>query len=74
MRSPIGEIFTPLFVGDGWILLQGLGSKLVRRSFPGLPSFIHIPLAFSKFVSGALWGLIPGYFKALRGRNKAIYT
>ena len=60
---------------EGQIYLGGLGSTLVGLSFPGLPSFIHLPLALlAGFVFGALWGLIPGYLKAVRGVNEAIAT
>jgi ABC-type uncharacterized transport system permease subunit len=60
---------------EGQIYLGGLGSTLVGLSFPGLPSWIHLPLALlAGFILGGLWGLIPGYLKAVRGVNEVIAT
>ena len=61
--------------GEGQIYLGGLGSTLVGLSFPGLPSWIHLPLALlGGFCFGAIWGAIPGYLKAVRGVNEVITT
>lgn len=55
--------------------MGGLGSALVGLYIHGLPSFILVPLAlFSGFLFGGLWGLIPGYLKAVRGVNEVITT
>ncbi len=61
--------------GEGQIYLGALGSTLVGLYIQGLPGFIHIPLGlFVGFLFGAVWGLIPGYLKAIRGVNEVITT
>jgi simple sugar transport system permease protein len=61
--------------GEGQIYMGGLGSALVGLYVHGLPSFILVPLALiSGFLLGGLWGLIPGYLKAVRGVNEVITT
>lgn len=61
--------------GEGQIYLGGLGAAIVGLSFQGLPAIVHIPLALAGgFLGGALWGLIPGYLKAVRGVNEVITT
>jgi general nucleoside transport system permease protein len=61
--------------GEGQIYLGALGSTLIGLYVPGLPAIIHIPLALvAGFGFGAIWGLIPGYLKAVRGVNEVITT
>ena len=61
--------------GEGQIYLGALGSTLVGLYFSGLPALIHIPLALlAGFIFGGIWGLIPGYLKAVRGVNEVIAT
>jgi simple sugar transport system permease protein len=61
--------------GEGQIYLGGLGSALVGLYVKGLPLVIHLPLALlAGFLFGAIWGLIPGYLKAVRGVNEVITT
>ncbi|UBF24281.1 ABC transporter permease [Kovacikia minuta CCNUW1] len=61
--------------GEGQIYMGGLGSAVVGLYLHGLPSLIHIPLALlGGFLFGGLWGLIPGYLKAIRGVNEVITT
>lgn len=61
--------------GEGQIYLGALGSTLVGLYISGLTAFIHIPLAlFAGFIFGGIWGLIPGYLKAVRGVNEVIAT
>lgn len=61
--------------GEGQIYMGGLGSALVGLYLQGLPAFLHVPLALlGGFVLGAIWGLIPGYLKAVRGVNEVIAT
>lgn len=74
-------VFVPLKAGlfnigaEGQIYLGGLGSALIGLSLPGIPSFIHIPLALlGGLILGGIWGLIPGYLKAKRGVNEVITT
>jgi simple sugar transport system permease protein len=61
--------------GEGQIYLGALGSAVIGLYVQGIPALIHIPLAlFAGFSFGALWGLIPGYLKAIRGVNEVITT
>jgi len=61
--------------GEGQLYLGGLGSAVVGISLHGLPAWIHLPLALlGGFCLGALWGMIPGYLKAMRGVNEVITT
>lgn len=61
--------------GEGQIYMGGLGSSLVGLYVKGVPLLIHLPLALlAGFLFGALWGLIPGYLKAVRGVNEVITT
>lgn len=60
--------------GEGQIYFGALGSTLVGL-YVQAPAFIHIPLALlAGFIFGAVWGLIPGYLKAVRGINEVITT
>lgn len=59
--------------GEGQIYLGALGSSLIGLFIQEIPAFIHIPLAlFFGFIFGAVWGLIPGYLKAIKGVNEVI--
>jgi general nucleoside transport system permease protein len=61
--------------GEGQIYLGGLGSLLVGLWLPGLPMWIHLPLALlGGFISGAAWGAIAGYLKVMRGLNEVLTT
>ncbi len=61
--------------GEGQIYLGALGSALVGLYVQGLPALIHVPIALlAGFLFGAVWGLIPGYLKAVRGVNEVITT
>ncbi len=61
--------------GEGQIYMGGLGSALVGLYVKGLPLVIHLPLGLLVgFLFGAVWGLIPGYLKAVRGINEVITT
>ncbi|HEY9637009.1 MAG TPA: ABC transporter permease [Coleofasciculaceae cyanobacterium] len=60
--------------GEGQIYMGGLGSTLVGL-YVKAPLVIHLPLALlAGFLLGAIWGLIPGYLKAVRGVNEVITT
>ena len=60
---------------EGQIYMGGLGSALVGLFLPGIPGLIHVTLALlGGFLFGAIWGLIPGYLKAIRGVNEVITT
>lgn len=61
--------------GEGQIYLGALGSASIGLFVRELPTVIHVSLAlFAGFVFGAVWGLIPGYLKAVRGVNEVITT
>ena len=61
--------------GEGQIYLGALGSAIAGLYIQGLPALIHLPLALlAGFLFGAIWGLIPGYLKAVRGVNEVITT
>ncbi len=61
--------------GEGQIYLGALGSTLMGLYVQGLPMLIHVPIALlAGFLFGAVWGLIPGYLKAVRGVNEVITT
>lgn len=61
--------------GEGQMYLGALGSALIGLYVQGLPAVIHVPLALvAGFLFGAVWGLIPGYLKAVRGINEVITT
>ena len=61
--------------GEGQIYMGGLGSALIGLYVKGLPWLMHLPLALlGGFLFGAVWGLIPGYLKAVRGVNEVITT
>ncbi len=60
---------------EGQLYLGALFAVFVGFSFPGLPFFIHIPLAVAAgFLGGALWGFIPGFLKARTGAHEVIVT
>lgn len=61
--------------GEGQIYMGGLGSAIAGLYIHGLPAWIHVPLALlGGFSLGAIWGLVPGYLKAVRGLNEVITT
>lgn len=60
---------------EGQILLGAIGAMFVARSFPTLSSSILLPfMLLGSFVFGALWGLLPAFFKAKFGTNETLFT
>lgn len=60
---------------EGQLFVGGLFSVFVAYSLKGLPTYIHLPLAFlAGFVAGAIWGFIPGFLKAKTGAHEVINT
>ncbi|QGP92278.1 Branched-chain amino acid transport system / permease component [Neomoorella glycerini] len=60
---------------EGQLYVAALASTWVGVSMPGLPVFIHLPLAlFAGMVAGALFAFIPGYLKATRNFNEILIT
>ena len=60
---------------EGQIFVGAIFAAFVGYSITGLPSFIHMPLAFlAGALGGALWGFIPGLLKAKTGGHEVINT
>ena len=60
---------------EGQMVLGGLGSGLAAAWDPGLPIFVHLPLALlAGLVAGGIWGFIPGWLKAKTGAHEVITT
>jgi ABC-type uncharacterized transport system permease subunit len=60
---------------EGQLLIGGLTAAIVGISAPGLPIFIHLPLALiAGAAGGALWGFFPAVLKAKLGANEVITT
>jgi ABC-type uncharacterized transport system permease subunit len=60
---------------EGQLLIGGFTAAIVGISAPGLPIFIHLPLALiAGATGGALWGFFPGVLKAKLGANEVITT
>jgi simple sugar transport system permease protein len=61
--------------GEGQIAMGGLAGVALVLVFPDLPSLILIPLVLlAGAAGGAIWGAIPGYFKAFHGVNEILST
>ncbi len=60
---------------EGQIFVGAIFSAFVGYSITGLPTFIHMPLAFlAGALGGAIWGFIPGLLKAKTGGHEVINT
>lgn len=60
---------------EGQIFVGAIFAAFVGYSITGLPSFIHMPLAFlAGALGGAVWGFIPGLLKAKTGGHEVINT
>jgi general nucleoside transport system permease protein len=61
--------------GEGQIAMGGLAGAATALAVPDLPSLILIPLVLlAGAVGGAIWGAIPGYFKAFHNVNEILST
>ena len=61
--------------GEGQIVMGGLASAATALALPNLPGFVLIPLVLlAGAAGGAIWGAIPGAFKAYRGVNEVLST
>ena len=61
--------------GEGQIAMGGLASAAVALAVPGLPSVVLIPLVLlAGAAGGAVWGAIPGAFKAYFNVNEILST
>lgn len=60
---------------EGQMLMGGIAATTIGISFPNLPSFLAIPLAFmAAFVVGGLWGFIAAWIKVNRGSHEVLLT
>lgn len=60
---------------EGQLYVAALASTWVGVSMPGLPAFIHLPLALlAGMAAGAFFAFIPGYLKATRDFNEILIT
>jgi ABC-type uncharacterized transport system permease subunit len=60
---------------EGQLYIGGLASVYVGYSITGWPWYFHLPLALAAgILAGALWGAIPGLFKAWTGAHEVINT
>jgi general nucleoside transport system permease protein len=61
--------------GEGQIAMGGLASAATALVVPNLPSILLIPLVLlAGAAGGAVWGAIPGLFKAYRNVNEILST
>jgi ABC-type uncharacterized transport system permease subunit len=61
--------------GEGQIATGGLAGAATALALPNLPSFILIPLVLlAGAAGGAIWGAIPGWFKARHNVNEILST
>lgn len=60
---------------EGQIILGGVAAVVVGFSFPGLPIYLHLPLALlAGALGGALWASIAGWLRAATGAHEVILT
>jgi general nucleoside transport system permease protein len=60
---------------QGQLLFGAITAAFIGFAFPGLPAFIHAPLALiGGALAGGLYGAIPGALKAYRGAHEVIVT
>ena len=60
---------------EGQLFIGAACATFVGYAFTGLPTIIHMPLAFlAGALGGALWGFIPGLLKATTGGHEVINT
>ncbi len=58
---------------EGQLFMGALAATFVGYSLHGLPTYIHMPLAFlAGALGGAIWGSIPGILKVTTGGNEVI--
>ena len=60
---------------EGQFIMGQIVAAWIGFSLTGLPTVIHMPLAFlSGVLAGALWAALPGYLKAKLGVHEVINT
>ncbi len=61
--------------GEGQIVMGGLAGTATALALPGLPAFVLVPLVLlAGAAGGAVWGAIPGAFKAYLNVNEILTT
>ena len=61
--------------GEGQIAMGGLASTATALAVPGLPAVVLVPLVLlAGAAGGAIWGTIPGLFKAYFNVNEILST
>jgi simple sugar transport system permease protein len=60
---------------EGQMVIGGMSAGLAAAWDPGLPIFVHLPLAIlAGMIAGGIWGFIPGILKAKTGAHEVITT
>lgn len=60
---------------EGQVLIGGLACAACMICLGGIPDALLIPImAVAAIVSGAIWALIPAFFKAKFGTNETLFT
>jgi len=60
---------------EGQFLMGAVGATLVVRLLPNLPlPIMLLCMALLAFISGAIWLMIPAFFKARFGTNETLFT
>lgn len=60
---------------EGQYIMGMMGAAWMGAVFTGLPPWIHIPMTMlTGILAGALWGALPGFFKARYGAHEVIST
>jgi ABC-type uncharacterized transport system permease subunit len=60
---------------EGQFVVGGLCAVVVGYQFPGLPAYVHLPLAIAAgALAAGIWGAIPGLLKAWTGAHEVINT
>jgi len=60
---------------EGQVLVGGMAAAIAGFSLPGMPMFLHLPLALlAGALAGALYASIAGWLKASTGAHEVITT
>ena len=60
---------------EGQVLVGGIVTAACMIYFPEMPTaLLFLVMIVSSLAAGALWGLIPGFFKAKWGTNETLFT
>jgi ABC-type uncharacterized transport system permease subunit len=60
---------------EGQMILGGVAAVIVGFSLPGLPIYLHLPLALAMgALGGAAWAAIAGWLRATTGAHEVILT